>query len=163
MSTIALWRIAADTPSYTSDDLSGTGAKITGGRWNAIGTPMLYAAQTIALCCLETIVHLDGTVSLPLNRYLVRIDVPQALLQNATTLDPLMHVGWDALPSGKVSIDWGTRWCAGMTSLLARVPSVLVPEEFNVLINTNHPDLSKVKVTKIRKWNYDPRTAGRSL
>lgn len=158
-----MWRIATDTPSYTSDDLSGTGAKITGGRWNAIGTPMLYATPTIALACLETIVHLDGTMSLPLNRYLVRIDVPEELWQTATTLDASAHVGWDALPSGSVSIDWGTRWCDAMTSVLARVPSVVVLEESNVLINTRHADMHQVKATKVRKWNYDPRALGRSL
>lgn len=163
MSAVALWRIATDTPSYTSDDMTGKGAEITGGRWNAVGTPMLYAAPTIALSCLETIVHLDGSMSIPLNRYLVRIDVPEEVWATATTLDAAAHVGWDALPSGIVSIDWGTKWCEGMTSLLARVPSVIVPEESNVLINTRHADMTKLKATKIRKWNYDPRALGRKL
>ena len=128
-----------------------------------MGTPMLYAASTIALACLETIVHLDGTVSLPLNRYLVRLDVPEDMWQTATTLDPVAHVGWDALPFGRVSIDWGTRWCDAMTSVLAQVPSVVVPEEFNVLINTRHPDMANVKAIKVRKWNYDPRALGRKV
>ncbi|MGI0036516.1 MAG: RES family NAD+ phosphorylase, partial [Nitrososphaera sp.] len=63
--------------------------------------------------------------------------------------------------AGKVSIDWGTKWCAGMTSALALVPSVVVPEEFNVLVNPRHADAAKLRATKIRKWMYDPRALGR--
>jgi RES domain-containing protein len=128
-----------------------------------MGTPMLYAASTIALTCLETIVHLDGMVPLPLNRYLVRIDVPETMWRAAVAVNASAHVGWDALPSGIVSIGWGTRWCDDMTTVLARVPSVVVPEEFNVLINPRHSDMHRVKATKIRKWNYDQRSFGKSL
>ncbi|HVS77374.1 MAG TPA: RES family NAD+ phosphorylase, partial [Steroidobacteraceae bacterium] len=67
----AIWRIAPDTPDYVSDDLLGKGAERTGGRWNRKGTPMLYCSSTIALACLETLVHLSGGDPVPLNRYLV--------------------------------------------------------------------------------------------
>ena len=156
-----VWRIAVDAPAYVADDLSGKGAELTGGRWNAVGTPMLYTATSIAMACLETIVHLDGSKSLPLNRYLVRIDVPDDVWARATTMGEDEHVGWDALPAGKVSIDWGTRWCAGKTSALARVPSVVVPEEFNVLVNPLHADAAGLRASKVRKWFYDPRALGK--
>ncbi|MGH8857197.1 MAG: RES family NAD+ phosphorylase [Polaromonas sp.] len=161
MSGVVLWRIASDAPAYVADDVCGKGAELTGGRWNAVGTPMLYTAPSIAMACLETIVHLDGSKSLPLNRYLVRIDVPDDVWAQVTTMDAASHVGWDALPAGKVSIDWGTKWCAGMTSALALVPSVVVPEEFNVLVNPRHADAAKLRAAKIRKWMYDPRALGR--
>ena len=143
--------------------MTGKGAEITGGRWNAVGTPMLYASPTIAMACLETIVHLDSSAFLPLNRYLVKIDVPRDIWGKATQLIDAEHVGWDALPAGAVSIGWGTNWCAKKSSLLALVPSVVIPEEFNVLINPFHLDLAKIKATKIRKWNYDPRAFGRKV
>ena len=54
---ISVWRIATDTPDYTADDLSGAGARATGGRWNARGTPLVYASTSRALACLETVVH----------------------------------------------------------------------------------------------------------
>ncbi|MDI1275372.1 RES family NAD+ phosphorylase [Polaromonas sp.] len=160
---MALWRIATDAPAYVAEDLGGKGAEITGGRWNAAGTPMLYTATSIALACLETIVHLDGSKSLPLNRYLVRIDAPADVWSRAITLKVKgdAHVGWDAVPAGKVSIDWGNAWCASRSSALALVPSVVVPEEFNVLVNPRHPDAARLKATKLRKWTYDPRALGR--
>ncbi|MDO5626022.1 MAG: RES family NAD+ phosphorylase [Pseudomonadota bacterium] len=156
----SLWRIAADTPDYTADDLSGTGARITGGRWNMRGTPMLYASTSRALACLETVVHLGGGLALPLNRYLVRIDVPADVWAARTVLAPEDHIGWDALPAGRVSIAWGTAWAQHAGSLLAQVPSVVVPEEHNVLINPLHPDAPRLRATKLRRWLYDPRAAG---
>lgn len=156
MSSVSLWRIATDTPSYVADDLTGTGARMTGGRWNVVGTPMLYTAPTIALAVLETMVHL-GAGALPLNRYLVQLHVPEAVWNRAVTVHFAALVGWDALPAGKVSIDWGTAWCASQSSAIALVPSVVVPEEFNALVNPRHPDARKITATKVRKWLYDAR------
>lgn len=154
--SVSLWRIAADTPSYVADDTSGAGAEKTGGRWNAIGTPMLYTSPTIALAVLETMVHL-GAGALPLNRFLVRLDVPDAVWKGAARVDPVGLVGWNAVPSGRVSIDWGNAWCAARPSAIALVPSVVVPEEFNALINPRHPEAAKITARKIRRWDYDSR------
>jgi RES domain-containing protein len=73
-----VWRIATDTPTYEADDLSGAGAKVTGDRWNAAGAAVVYASQTRALACLETVVHLNAG-GLPLNRYLVEVTIPDDL------------------------------------------------------------------------------------
>lgn len=152
-----VWRIASDTPDYVAHDLSGKGAEKTGGRWNRKGTPLVYASQSRSLACLETVVHLGGANPLPLNRYLVRVGIPIALWKSRSVFDRGAHVGWDAEPAGKVSLDWGTAWVAGMTTVLAVVPSVIVPEEMNILINPTHADVSKVTATKVRKWTYDQR------
>ncbi|HRN76216.1 RES family NAD+ phosphorylase [Ottowia sp.] len=160
---VSVWRIATDTPAYTADDLSGAGARATGGRWNERGTALVYASSSRALACLETVVHLGGGVALPLNRYLVRIDVPAACWAARTVFDAARHVGWDALPAGRVSIAWGTAWAASSASLLAQVPSVIVPEEHNLLLNPRHPDAAQLRVRKLRRWLYDPRAvAGRT-
>lgn len=155
-SRITLWRIAADTPDYAGDDLTGKGAERSGGRWNRVGTPMLYCSTSRSLACLETLVHL-AKHPLPLNRYLVELDVPEHAWKASTIFDPAKQVGWDAEPAGLVSLEWGTRWIRSNSSLLARVPSVIVPEDVNVLVNPNHPDISKVKAVKVRKWLYDSR------
>ncbi len=73
--SVIVWRIATDTMSYEADDLSGVGAKSTGGRWNAVGDALVYASETQALACLETVVHLNAG-GLPLNRYLVSVTIP---------------------------------------------------------------------------------------
>ena len=153
----ALWRIAVEAPNYGADDLSGRGAEASGGRWNRLGTPLVYASGSRALACLETVLHLAGK-PLPFNRYLVRIDVPDDLWSLAVELDAALP-GWDAEPAGRASLDWGTAWARGRTSLLARVPSIAVPEEDNVLINPSHPDIARLSATKLRQWIYEARFA----
>ena len=152
-----VWRIAADTAHYAADDLSGKGAQLSGGRWNRKGTPLLYTSSSIALACLETIVHLGGMHPLPLNRYLVEIDIPDEVWAARTQFDTPSHVGWDALPAGRVSLDWGTRWAKSGAQLLAEVPSIVVPEESNMLLNPTHPLAASLVARKIRRWTYDGR------
>jgi RES domain-containing protein len=149
-----VWRIATDTPDYGADDLGGVGAKATGGRWNRAGTAMVYCSENIALACLETFVHLRAG-GLPLNRYLVQVDIPEALWSAAA--HPVPAVGWDAIPTGRVSLDAGDAWAAACRTAVMRIPSAIVPEERNVLINPLHPDAKSIKAKRIRKWTYDGR------
>jgi RES domain-containing protein len=155
--SVVVWRIASDTKSYEADDLSGAGAKDRGGRWNAAGDPLVYASETQALACLETVVHLNAG-GLPLNRYLVSVTIPDSVWANARVETPgSLPVGWDADPSGRASIQFGTAWIGSMASALLRVPSVIVPDEYNVLINPQHPGSKAIVAVKMRKWLYDPR------
>lgn len=153
----SLWRIATDAPGYASTDLTGQGAELSGGRWNLPGTPMVYAATSRALACLETIVHLTPQSPLPLNRYLVQLKVPFSAWTDAQEFDPVAGVGWDAEPAGIVSLEAGTGWARSVASLLLKVPSVVVPEETNVLINPAHPAVRGIIAVKVRKWTYDTR------
>ncbi len=155
-----LWRIATDTPGWSADDLSGKGAETTGGRWNTRGAPVIHASQTRALACLETLVHLNAG-GLPLNRYLVAIEVSDAIWNAAETLHASSPpVGWDATPPGRVSLETGMAWLRSNRSALLFAPSVIVPEEFSVLINPGHADSRSITATKVRRWLYDPRFMG---
>jgi RES domain-containing protein len=117
----------------------------------------MYTSQSIALACLETMVHLGGMSSLPLNRYLIKVEVTDAAWNTRIVFDATNNVGWDALPAGLTSIDWGTKWANSLRSLIAVVPSVIVPEECNILLNPTHPNVSGLRATKVRKWTYDNR------
>ena len=111
MSVQAVWRIALDAPFFKADDLSGEGAKKSGGRWNKKGTPVLYTSESIALACLETLVHINAQ-GLPLTRYLVRIDIPTKVWNLAKRLNAkTAGMGWDALPAGAASIEKGQKVC----------------------------------------------------
>ena len=152
-----VWRIATDTPTYRADDLSGAGAKATGGRWNEPGIAMVYASETRALACLETVVHLNSG-GLPFNRYLVEITIPDDVWANALVETAGgLRVGWDAEPAGQVSIQFGITWARSGRSVVLVVPSVIVPEERNVLINPAHGDSARITAVKRRRWLYDPR------
>jgi len=150
--SVTVWRIATDTKLYEADDLSGAGAKHTGGRWNAPSDALVYTSETQALGCLETVVHLNAG-GLPLNRYLVSVTIPASVWAKARTETPgSLPVGWDADSSGRASIQFGTTWIRSVASALLRVPSVIVPDEYNLLINPLHPDSKAIAAAKIRKW-----------
>lgn len=150
-----VWRIAVEAPTCAADDLSGTGAKTTGGRWNSKGMPVVYCATNIALATLET-VHYLRNGGLPLNRYLVRIDIADAVWDGRQVLDPLPG-GWDAIPAGLSARMAGDAWLAAAASALLLVPSVIVPDEYNVLINPQHGDAAGISATTVRRWIYDSR------
>lgn len=152
-----VWRIASDTRDFLAEDLSGRGAEKTGGRWNRAGSPIVYCAGSIALACLETVVHLR-VAGLPLNRFLVRVDIPDEVWARRQTLQAAsLPVGWSAIPEGLVSVEFGQRWLASMASAVLELPSVIVPEENNCLINPRHPDAAGITALKLRSWSYDGR------
>ncbi len=134
------YRIGIDTPDYEADDLTGKGAALTGGRWNEKGLPVIYAAETRALACLETLVHLAAG-GLPFNRYLVEISIPESLWATAQRETPTsLPVGWDAQPAGRASIALGTAWLRRKSAAVLILPSTIVPEEYCILLNPTHPD-----------------------
>ena len=155
--TVSLWRVAADTPLWAADDLAGKGAAHKGARWNHSGEHVCYAATSVSLAAWETRGHFGRGAALPWNRYLVRIDVPDAVWAARTTLSRPPPVGWDAIPEGLVSRAQGSAWLGAARTALLAVPSVIVSEEDNVLINPAHRDASRIKAVKLRRFVYDPR------
>jgi RES domain-containing protein len=156
-----LWRIAVETRTYPATDLSGMGAAKYPGRWNEEGQPVVYAATTIVLAVLETAAHID-TGGLPLNRFLVRIDVPEPAWADRETLNVLrLPAAWCAIPAGKASVAIGAEWLRASRSLALVVPSVIVPEESAVLINPAHPAATQLIATAIRAFEYDKLFRGR--
>jgi len=151
-----LWRIASEGQSWKANDMSGISAGRSGGRWNSVDHNVIYSAPSVALTVLETVVHIDPT-GFPLNRFLVQITVPDEAWTQREIFDIQANGGWDAHPAGMTSISAGDEWLRSGRSLLMEVPSVIVPEECNVLINPAHPDIANIKASTIRKWIYDHR------
>ena len=122
--------------------------------------PVLYAAETRALACLETVVHLNAG-GLPFNRYLVAVTIPDGVWAAAEQANAATSRSGGTEPAGRVSISFGTGWLRSGRSALLVVPSVIIPEESNVRINPQHPDGSAITAAKVRKWLYDPRLEAR--
>jgi RES domain-containing protein len=155
--TVTLWRVAADTPQWTAEDLAGKGAANKGAHWNHAGERVTYPSTSISLAAWETRAHFGKGTQLPWNRYLVRIDVPDDVWGVRQIILRPPPVGWDAIPEALVSRSAGSAWLrAGQTALLA-VPSVIIYEEDNVLINPAHPDAGRMSATKVRRFVYDHR------
>jgi len=135
-------------------DISGTGARLYGGRWNSIGRPMVYLASSRSLAILEVLVHLSPAI-FPGGFCLAQFDVPA---DNIVTLMPGdLPANWQDILSPNQLKKIGDKFLKEQKSLLLKVPSAIVPEEFNYLVNPMHPEASKIKLIKQQLFNFDER------
>jgi RES domain-containing protein len=152
---VNLWRIAAETRAQPANDLSGAGAAAHPGRWNDYGEPVVYCAPTIAMAVLETAAHIDDA-GLPLDRFLVRIDIPDELWAQREELSPdKLPPTWAAIPAGRASVRIGSDWLSSKRSAVLLVPSVIVPEERTALLNPRHADGTRISAKVIRPFDYN--------
>ena len=147
-----LFRIAR---SGYIDDLSGEGARIYGGRWNEKGIPAIYASESLSLAALEYLVHVPLVLAPPDLLYRT-LSIPDNVKQSIVRATSLPE-GWDTLPFSDETVQIGSRWARSNKPLLLRVPSVIVPGEFNYLINPGHPDFRKVKAGRPQPFVFDDR------
>lgn len=154
MAGAVVWRIARRRYAL---DRSGTGARLGGGRWNSPGTSVIYTGRSIAITALEKFVHLVGIV--PSDLVLVRIEVPDNGSAEEPDIADLPR-GWDLVPAGPASMQFGTTWARERRSLVLYVPSVLVREERIAVLNPGHPAFAAVKMAIVRPFHYDPRMYG---
>ncbi len=150
-----LWRIAAETREYKACDLSGGGAAKYPGRWNSDKEPVIYSAPTIAIAVLETAAHVDDA-GLPLNRYLIEIDVPDDVWAQREEMGvSKLPATWAAIPAGHASVKIGSDWLTSLRSPILMVPSVIVPEEWASLINPRHTEASRITAKVVRLFEYN--------
>jgi RES domain-containing protein len=151
------WRIAKHTAEFRADDLGGGGAKVFGGRWNSKGKAVVYASSSIALATLESLAHLGDSIAIR-NAFLVRIDIPAAVWRARKMVEPAdLDPTWVAEPPGSTTILLGDSWLDEGAAPVLQVPSVIVPEEYNLLINPVHPASKRISATVARQYVYDPR------
>ncbi|MFP5405467.1 MAG: RES family NAD+ phosphorylase [Gammaproteobacteria bacterium] len=153
----SVWRIATASRAYGAADLTGEGAALNPGRWNESGVGLVYTAENRSLAVLETLAAIPA-MTLPLNRFLVRIDVPEAAWRERQVLEPdearERLPTWDAIPPASESARYGTGWCRSMRSVLLCVPSVVVPEEQVVLINPGLIEANGIRAQVVRRFDY---------
>lgn len=126
-------------------DLSGEGARLHGGRWNSPGRAVVYAASTAALALLEVRVHLDLPFELlPADYVLMEIDLGGLEVETVTTL-----------PADPAA--FGDAWLAERRTPVLQVPSLIVPESANLLLNPAHPKVVAAGVAGLRDFVFDRR------
>lgn len=136
------------------EDLSGTGAKLYGGRWNEQGTAVVYFASSRAMAIMELLVHLSGD-DLDRDYSLAVFEVPDDSLEQVVIKDlPSNWKSYEAEPFLKAV---GHQFITDGNKLILKVPSVLVEEESNVLMNPSHRDANKVKLISKRVFKFDRR------
>ena len=135
-----------------SHDISGEGSRLFGGRWNSKGIPALYTSLTISLALLELLIHSTSYDEIVTNQLMI-ID---ANLDEATDITlKQLKVNWQHDEDYCKFI--GDNFLQSSSSLLFKVPSVVIPEEHNIVINPKHKDFSKVKIKSVRSFEFDVR------
>lgn len=136
-------------------ELSGKGAAIAGNRWNSKGVEMIYTAESRALALAEVVVHLSAN-HLPKDFLMLEIDIPDEY-KILSIKDEDLPVSWNSWPHVASSQVIGDTFASDQKYLVLKVPSAVVPGDFNYLINPKHPDFKKVKITEAVPFFVDER------
>lgn len=130
-------------------NLSGEGARRHGGRWTSPGRPVVYTAESPALALLEVLVHLDLTPDLlPTDYVIMEVDVPDDVSRSQVSRD-------EAASSSPRVI--GDAWLAESSASMLAVPSVIVPQLSNYLLNPTHGDAARFRIVGVEAFVIDPR------
>ncbi len=149
---IKLFRISI---SEHISDITGIGAKIYGGRWNHAGYPVVYTSGRRSLAALEFLVHVPMALA-PENLSIVEINI-QGNVQRESIKENLLPSSWRNYPASEQLANIGTHWIKSKSSLLLDIPSAVVAQEVNTLINPLHPDIKHVNVAIVEKFSFDSR------
>lgn len=142
---------------YLRTTLAGIGASMTKGyRWNSLHTKLVYTSESRALAILEVSVHLDLSEDLPIDRHYVEIEIPDDILVlevNIVDLPP----DWDSKPPTTLTQSIGDDFVGENEAAVLKVPSSIVPQESNYLINPNHPETRRIIVKRTFPMVFDSR------
>ncbi|MEQ9443641.1 MAG: RES family NAD+ phosphorylase [Cyclobacteriaceae bacterium] len=142
---------------YLETTLEGVGAALAEGyRWNSLNTYLVYTAESRALATLEVSVHLDLSEDLPTDRYYVEIEIPDTIQILELRSEDLPD-GWDAKPPILETQYIGDDFVRDNSAAVLKVPSCIVHQEFNYLINPNHPDSEGINVVSTIPFRFDSR------
>ena len=148
-----VWRIGERRHAASLD---GEGARRYGGRWNSRGVAVVYASESIALATLEALVHVDSNI-IPRGLVLVAADIPAGVRIADLPDQPALPKNWRRYPAPAALKAMGDHWVKGGKCAVLRVPSAIVPESFNYLINPAHADAAKIGHAIERLFAFDSR------
>ncbi len=148
---MTVYRICNAAYAY---DLSGEGARLHGGRWNHIGTPCLYASSSRSLTVLEYSVNVNLSRILR-NLVVATIEIPEDDMKVLSMAE--LPGDWKNAPAPASTKVLGTSLINAMHHLVIKIPSTVVPEEFNFLVNPRHHRVSECSVVDVKDFVYDLR------
>jgi RES domain-containing protein len=146
------WRIV--DPAYIDDAFTGKGARINGGRWNSPGNTIVYTASLVSLAALELIVHVPRARRLP-EYNLISCSFHEVLVEelDRAKLPP----NWRSYPAPPELQELGETWMRAQSSAVLKVPSAVIEEEFNYLLNPAHEDFKSIDIGAARPFRLDYR------
>ena len=149
-----IWRICEAT--FAESAFSGEGASIVGGRWNSKGKRMVYTAEHLSLAILELFVHLNVPTVERDFFVAIKAEISDNLDVEYMDIERLPSDWY--LPSSKSSLQaFGDEWIDSIRTPILAVPSAIVPQEFNYLINPLHSQFERLIIDRPQPFNFDAR------
>jgi RES domain-containing protein len=139
--------------SMYGSDLSGEGARLNGGRWNHMGTSCVYTSESRALAVLEFSVNV-GMARILRHLSMIQLEIPDNILEVHI---PDLPGNWKDAPAPSSTRDFGTNLLNAATHPIIKIPSTVISEEFNYLINPKHPLSRQCKIIDKKDFVYDIR------
>ncbi|MBW2011412.1 MAG: RES family NAD+ phosphorylase [Deltaproteobacteria bacterium] len=149
---IRVWRLIK--ANHADDAFTGEGARRWGGRWNSKGIRVVYTAELLSLATLEVMVHTPFYDTLK-NYVCIPIDFSPGLFQSIALEDLPNNWVTDPIPQSVRAI--GDQWIKNKESVILKVPSAIIPIEYNYLINPDHPDFENLVIHSSQTFAFDPR------
>ncbi|MBI2413741.1 MAG: RES family NAD+ phosphorylase [Deltaproteobacteria bacterium] len=140
---------------HGANAFDGEGARLYPGRWNFAGIKMIYTAQSRSLAALEYFVHI-GEERKHIEFVYFTIEVPDDLKIEKISMAQLPE-DWNMQPPNDSTRIIGTEWVKSTSSPVLQVPTVIVPDEYNFLLNPNHPDFNRINIEKPEPFQFDSR------
>ena len=134
--------------------LNGEGAKLHGGRWNLIGTPCIYCSESRALSVLQYAANLRLD-EMPSDLSITIYSIPDKSWKQFGESD--LPKNWKLKPVPQNVKEWGNMQLTESKWLALKIPSVIIPTEFNFILNPLHPDFKKVKIKGVQSFQFDSR------
>lgn len=134
--------------------MDGSGAALFGGRWNAVGAPAVYAADSIALAALEVFVQL-GTTRTTVDHVCLTLRIDDTLVDRLP--EQALPADWRTSNSRARTASVGTSWLQRMTNVALLLPSTIVPDEHVVLINPRHTAANRIMIEHCKPFSFDAR------
>ncbi len=138
--------------------LDGMGGLYGPGRWHKKGNLVIYTSEHASLAAWEKIVHMTSFENLPKNLLLVKIEIPDGIEILSAPQKVLVN-GWDSFPFALETVDYGTSFLREKEHLALKVPSVIIPDEYNIILNPLHPDIRNCKVISSFPFVFDKRVS----
>jgi RES domain-containing protein len=138
--------------------LDGTGGLYGPGRWHRKGHLIIYASEYASLAAWEKIVHVASFGNLQNDLLLVKLEIPDRI-EIQTVPQNILVKGWDRFPYSSETVNFGTSFLRKKEYLALKVPTVIIPDEFNVILNPLHPDIIACKVISIIPFIFDTRVS----
>ncbi|WP_247215208.1 RES family NAD+ phosphorylase [Synechococcus sp. C9] len=149
-----IWRITKT--KYATSAFTGEGARQFGGRWNSQGIAVVYGSSSLSLAALEMFVHMEISDANYLSLVAISATIPETVEKTEITATMLPD-NWRSFPAPSSLARLGDNWVRSNATVALIVPSVIIPQEKNILLNPNHPDFSQIQVHEAQPFSFDSR------